>query len=121
MPIRFKLKRMDMQTITEFCEEAELPVDASWTGLYLRTSLHSTEEFYVEDQFGGWEGPIFPDSRRVLDEDPAAKLNEIMRDAADGTITTESFLQIDIRGASVPNVTLLDLPGIVGCRSDCAC
>ena len=100
-----------------FCEAERLARDDE--GVYVRvTALKADDDELIERT--PWEGPLRASSAVVQGAQPAALISRVMtrasRDASGANVGVceDTILQLDVRARHLPDLNLLDLPGVVG-------
>jgi len=106
MPIRLQMKHMSIPQLKSFCETNQLL--CSETAAYPRAKGMTADGREVWGRFFSTDN-VEENVKRVMDENVRLKNNDVK-----GII--KDVLTIEITSNLVPNITLVDLPGIVGAR-----
>jgi hypothetical protein len=116
MPIKLRLCHMTKDELIAFCQEKNLRGDKK--GFYIRAAICSNDNT-DEPEFSPWQGPMRSDDQSVQSEQPTETINNIMKGATliNGQnigVNEEQYIQLEVKSMAVPNLVLVDLPGIVG-------
>ena len=121
MPIKLRLMHLTSEDLVNFCDEVDLRADED--GFYIRMTISPSN--YDEDDddlpaWTAWAGPLNSESTGIQSDKVTSVMNDIMRTGttdADGVntgVNKDFLIKIEVKSRTVPNIVLVDLPGIVG-------
>ena len=118
MPVRLRLAHLDDAGLAAFCAAESLRADAA--GIYVRVSALKARDGTTTERTP-WEGPLAAHGAAAQGEQPTRLISKVMQQAssskADGSnvgVSEDTILQLEVRARGLPDVNLLDLPGVVG-------
>jgi hypothetical protein len=111
------LAHLDDAGLAAFCEAERLVADPA--GVYVRVAAHHARSDKLIERTP-WEGPLRAGGAAAQSDEPTRAISRVMTRAARGAnganlgVNEDTILQLDVRARSLPDVNLLDLPGVVG-------
>ncbi len=115
--MRLRLAHLDDAGLAAFCAAEGLASDAA--GVYVRVAALNARTGAMSERTP-WEGPLHASSAAVQSEEPTRLISRVMARATRGTdgenigVNEDTILQLEVKARSLPDVNLLDLPGVVG-------